>query len=129
MSEVSKRRILGDRLQDLRDRQGLSRKALSQRSGLSTAAIYYLEKEAGVNPEMRTIMKLAHGLGVPPVALLGVQPIEDLDIEGEIRALLGVGTTIQGTTAKIGRLASLDANELDRLATAMASLAELLRSL
>jgi transcriptional regulator with XRE-family HTH domain len=65
-------RAFGQRLQELRNKAGLSRDELAERSRLNPRII--TKTEAGqTEPRLSQIQSLASGLGVPPAAL-----IEDL---------------------------------------------------
>ncbi len=57
------------RLRETRTAYGLSQEQLARRTGLHTTAIGRYERGAR-EPRLRTILRLADGLGVPPGALL-----------------------------------------------------------
>ena len=59
---MAKQPVFGDILRAARDAQGISQEELSNRSGVATRNIQYLEKNQ-TNPSYRTIMMLTAGLG------------------------------------------------------------------
>ena len=59
----------GQRLREVRTEHGLSQEDVGRRTGLHATAIGRLERGAR-EPRLKTILRLADGLGVPPGALL-----------------------------------------------------------
>jgi transcriptional regulator with XRE-family HTH domain len=59
----------GQRLRELRTERGLSHEDIARRTDLHTTAISRFERGAR-EPLLKTILRLAEGLGVPPGALL-----------------------------------------------------------
>lgn len=59
----------GQRLRELRIERGVSQEALAHRVGLDRTAVTKLERSAA-NPRLSTVLWLAHGLDVPPEALV-----------------------------------------------------------
>ncbi len=57
------------RLREVRTEHGLSQEDVGRRTGLHATAIGRLERGAR-EPRLKTILRLADGLGVPPGALL-----------------------------------------------------------
>jgi transcriptional regulator with XRE-family HTH domain len=57
------------RLVSLRGKARLSRDRLARLSGLSVHAVQSLE-QGRANPTLRTVFRLAHGLGVTPTQLI-----------------------------------------------------------
>ena len=55
----------------LRERKGLSQKALADRIGVSDAYITMLETGKRANPSLKILKKLAKALGVPVTEVLG----------------------------------------------------------
>lgn len=52
-------------LMEIRNRMGLTQKGLADRSGVSLRTVSYIEKyEAGYNPSVEVIQKIAKALGV-----------------------------------------------------------------
>jgi transcriptional regulator with XRE-family HTH domain len=62
-------RAFGDRMRELRDREGVSQDALARSSGIHPTSIGRLER-GGREPRLTTILKLADGLGVEPGELV-----------------------------------------------------------
>jgi transcriptional regulator with XRE-family HTH domain len=60
---------IGDRLRDLRKRRLLTQEQLAARSGVGIATIVRVERNQ-VEPQGRTIRKLAEALGVQPEELV-----------------------------------------------------------
>jgi transcriptional regulator with XRE-family HTH domain len=69
----------GQRLRELRTKHNVSLDNLARRTGLHATAIGRFERGAR-EPRLKTILRLAHSLGVPPGALL-----DDLARHGERR--------------------------------------------
>ena len=60
---------IGDRLRDLRKRALLTQEQLAERSGIATSTVIRIERNQ-VEPQGRTIRKLAEALGVEPHELV-----------------------------------------------------------
>jgi transcriptional regulator with XRE-family HTH domain len=67
--------VLGRCLWDLRRRLGLDRRQLAKRTGVSEHSIQDLEQGRTDNPKLKTLFRLAGGLGVSlPSLLEGLLP-------------------------------------------------------
>jgi transcriptional regulator with XRE-family HTH domain len=62
-------RAFGDRMRELRAREGVSQDDLAHASGIHSTSVGRIER-GGREPRLRTILRLAHGLGVEPGELL-----------------------------------------------------------
>ncbi|HEX4669229.1 MAG TPA: helix-turn-helix transcriptional regulator [Solirubrobacterales bacterium] len=62
-------RSFGERMRELRAREGISQDGLSHTSGIHSTSIGRIER-GGREPRLTTILKLAHGLGVEPGELV-----------------------------------------------------------
>ncbi len=60
---------IGDRLRDLRKRALLTQEQLAERSGVAISTVIRIERNQ-VEPQGRTIRKLAEALGVEPQELV-----------------------------------------------------------
>jgi len=60
---------LGSRIEGLRTDLTLTRRALAQKAGVTEAAIYKIERK-GVEPELKTLAKIAAALGITASKLL-----------------------------------------------------------
>ncbi len=60
---------IGDRLRDLRKRALLTQEQLAERSGIAISTVIRIERNQ-VEPQGRTIRKLAEALGVEPQELV-----------------------------------------------------------
>ena len=60
---------IGDRLRDLRKRALLTQEQLAERSGVAISTVIRIERNQ-VEPQGRTIRKLAEALGVEPYELM-----------------------------------------------------------
>lgn len=58
----------GESIRTLREARGLSISALAHRAGVGRTTIYRIE--AGEEPSLRTVRRLAEGLGLPMETLL-----------------------------------------------------------
>ncbi len=61
---------LGQRLRRLREERGLTQERLAQRASVATDMISRLENGRYTSPGLRTLLRVARGLGVSPVQLL-----------------------------------------------------------
>jgi transcriptional regulator with XRE-family HTH domain len=59
----------GDRMRELRRREGISQDGLAHSSGIHSTSIGRIER-GGREPRLTTILRLAHGLGVEPGELV-----------------------------------------------------------
>jgi transcriptional regulator with XRE-family HTH domain len=59
----------GERMRELRAREGISQDGLAHTSGIHSTSIGRIER-GGREPRLTTILKLAHGLGVEPGELV-----------------------------------------------------------
>jgi transcriptional regulator with XRE-family HTH domain len=59
----------GDRMRELRAREGVSQDGLAHTSGVHSTSIGRIER-GGREPRLTTILRLAHGLGVEPGELV-----------------------------------------------------------
>ncbi len=62
-------RAFGERMRELRAREGISQDGLAHSSGIHSTSIGRIER-GGREPRLTTILKLAHGLGVEPGELV-----------------------------------------------------------
>ncbi len=62
---------LGERIQQARERQGLTQRDLAARTGLSQQYLSLLERGDRTNPTLDTLMVLAKALDVSLLALMG----------------------------------------------------------
>lgn len=62
-------RAFGDRMRELRAREGISQDGLARETDIHPTSIGRLER-GGREPKLTTILKLAHGLGVEPGELV-----------------------------------------------------------
>ena len=62
-------RAFGERMRELRAREGISQDALARETDIHPTSIGRLER-GGREPKLTTILKLAHGLGVEPGELV-----------------------------------------------------------
>ncbi|MBS1845666.1 MAG: helix-turn-helix transcriptional regulator [Actinobacteria bacterium] len=62
-------RAFGDRMRELRAREGISQDGLAHASGIHSTSIGRIER-GGREPRLTTILRLAHGLGVEPGELV-----------------------------------------------------------
>ena len=69
MAAVEAHQYFARNLRDQRQRRGLSQEALGYASGLHRTEISLLERAAR-EPRLSTIVRLAHGLKIPPAELL-----------------------------------------------------------
>ncbi len=73
--------VFAANLRQLRLDAGLTQEALAERSGIDFASIGRIER-AERDPGVRTVARLAAGLGVEPVALLRAVPAAEPAIDG-----------------------------------------------
>lgn len=67
-------RAFGERMRELRAREGISQDGLAHASGIHSTSIGRLER-GGREPRLTTILRLAQGLGVEPGELVdGLDP-------------------------------------------------------
>jgi transcriptional regulator with XRE-family HTH domain len=66
-------RAFGDRIRELRAREGISQDGLARSADVHPTSIGRLER-GGREPRLTTILRLAHGLGVEPGEL--VNPLD-----------------------------------------------------
>jgi transcriptional regulator with XRE-family HTH domain len=66
-------RAFGERMRELRAREGISQDGLAHASGIHSTSIGRIER-GGREPRLTTILRLARGLGVEPGEL-----VDDLD--------------------------------------------------
>lgn len=59
----------GDRMRELREREGVSQDRLAHDSGIHSTSVGRIER-GGREPRLTTILRLAHGLGVEPGELV-----------------------------------------------------------
>lgn len=78
-STCSETAAFGQRLRELRTARGVSQDGLAEKTGIHSTAIGRLER-GDREPKLRTILRVARGLGVKPGQLL-----DDLDRLGERR--------------------------------------------
>jgi transcriptional regulator with XRE-family HTH domain len=62
-------RAFGDRMRELRAREGVSQDGLADASGMHPTSIGRIER-GGREPRLTTVLRLAHGLGVEPGELV-----------------------------------------------------------
>jgi transcriptional regulator with XRE-family HTH domain len=80
---------LGHRLRSLREERGLTQQALARAAGIATDMVSRLENGHYSSPGLRTLLRIADGMGLPVSALLpDVQSIAHSTPEGALRARL-----------------------------------------
>jgi transcriptional regulator with XRE-family HTH domain len=61
---------LGQRMRTLREERNLTQQALARRAGIAVDMVSRLENAHYTSPGLRTLLRVAEGLGVPMTALL-----------------------------------------------------------
>ncbi len=61
---------IGSKLKEVRIRRLLTQEELAEKAGLSPSTVVNIERDQ-VEPQFRTIRKLAEALNVDPISLLG----------------------------------------------------------
>lgn len=80
---------LGQRLRSLREERGLTQQALARAAGIATDMVSRLENGHYSSPGLRTLLRIADGMGLPVSALLpDVQTVTHTTPEGALRARL-----------------------------------------
>jgi transcriptional regulator with XRE-family HTH domain len=80
---------LGHRLRSLREERGLTQQALARAAGIATDMVSRLENGHYSSPGLRTLLRIADGMGLPVSALLpDVQTVPHSTPEGALRARL-----------------------------------------
>jgi transcriptional regulator with XRE-family HTH domain len=80
---------LGHRLRSLREERGLTQQALARAAGIATDMVSRLENGHYSSPGLRTLLRIADGMGLPVSALLpDVQTVAHSTPEGALRARL-----------------------------------------
>lgn len=92
---------LGERLQSVRKRQGLTQQELASESGVSVSLIRLLEQGAREDTRLETARKLAIGLRVPTSALI-VRPDADRAAEGTVEEWEAVRRALVGQVEQPG---------------------------
>lgn len=95
---------LGQRLRSLREERGLTQQALARAAGIATDMVSRLENGHYSSPGLRTLLRIADGMGLPVSALLpDVQSVAHSTPEGALRGRLS------------GIIQRLDVDDLDLL--------------
>lgn len=81
-------RALGLRLRTTREERRLTQEEAAQRSGLTADVVSKLENGRYQSPGLRTILRLARGLGATPGELLRNEPPPAASREAQLRARL-----------------------------------------
>lgn len=80
---------LGQRVRTLREERGMTQQALARAAGIATDMVSRLENGHYSSPGLRTLLRLADGMGLPVSALLpDVDAINHSTVEGALRAQL-----------------------------------------
>ena len=81
---------LGHRVRSLREERGLTQQSLARAAGIATDMVSRLENGHYSSPGLRTLLRIADGMGLPVSALLpDVHNIAHTTPEGALRARLG----------------------------------------
>jgi len=88
---------IGRRTKALRDEQGLTLEQLSERSNIAPASLSRIERGRTM-PSLRTLTRLARGLGVKPVDLLGEEDLSSVSAEGISPEVRGVAMLLSGAS-------------------------------
>jgi transcriptional regulator with XRE-family HTH domain len=80
---------LGHRVRTLREERGLTQQALARAAGIATDMVSRLENGHYSSPGLRTLLRIADGMGLPVSTLLPeVQSVAHATPEGALRARL-----------------------------------------
>jgi transcriptional regulator with XRE-family HTH domain len=79
---------LGQRIRSAREERGLTQRAAAQAAGIATDMISRLENGRYTSPGLRTLLRIADGLGVGVAALLPDAPPNRGTAESALRARL-----------------------------------------
>jgi transcriptional regulator with XRE-family HTH domain len=80
---------LGHRVRSLREERGLTQQALAKAAGIATDMVSRLENGHYSSPGLRTLLRIADGMGLPVSALLpDVHAVAHTTPEGALRARL-----------------------------------------
>lgn len=79
---------LGARVRTLREERGLTQQALAQAAGIATDMVSRLENGHYSSPGLRTLLRLAAGMGTQIAAMLPELPTSPRSAEGSARARL-----------------------------------------
>jgi len=80
---------LGQRLRSLREERGLTQQALAKAAGIATDMVSRLENGHYSSPGLRTLLRIADGMGLPVSTLLpDVDAVNHSTPEGSLRARL-----------------------------------------
>lgn len=84
---------LGHRVRSLREERGLTQQALARAAGIATDMVSRLENGHYSSPGLRTLLRIADGMGLPVSALLpDVHNVAHTTPEGAQRARLSTLT-------------------------------------
>ena len=84
---MADRRIIGQRIREVRQLRGISQQWLARRAGISKQAMYAIET-GEVDPRATRIIDIAKALRVSTDYLLGVKDHEDLSEPRRVFALV-----------------------------------------
>jgi transcriptional regulator with XRE-family HTH domain len=80
---------LGHRLRTLREERGLTQQAVARAAGIATDMVSRLENGHYSSPGLRTLLRIADGMGITVATLLpDVQTVSHASPEGALRARL-----------------------------------------
>jgi transcriptional regulator with XRE-family HTH domain len=79
---------LGERIRAAREERGLTQRAAAQAAGIATDMISRLENGRYTSPGLRTLLRIADGLGTSVAALLPDVPANRGSVESGLRARL-----------------------------------------
>lgn len=79
---------LGERIRAAREERGLTQRAAAQAAGIATDMISRLENGRYTSPGLRTLLRIADGLGTSVAALLPDVPANRGSLDNGLRARL-----------------------------------------
>lgn len=92
--------IIASQVRRLRTAQGLTLEVLANRSGMPIETLSRIERRR-IAPSIRSLARVADGLGVPLVALLGVDEVKIGSGEGIPLEVRGIALKLVGRPAKL----------------------------
>lgn len=95
---------LGHRLRSLREERGLTQQALARAAGIATDMVSRLENGHYSSPGLRTLLRIAAGMGLPVAALL---PDRDADTP-----IISADTAMRARLSGMAQRAELEELEL-----------------
>lgn len=83
---------LGQRIRSVREERGLTQQAVARSAGIATDMVSRLENGHYTSPGLRTLLRIAEGMGVSLAALLPDVPSPTADPENLLKSRLGALT-------------------------------------